>query len=564
MPRERRSKYANDAKDTVGIASQVESLSSSLAQKANDSVVRKKSVKLELEDMSANTLGAMSGNATFNLLSIPQDGSVTPEKTNFVEPLTITTNIFDSTKATIDSYIGADGVTILSAPDFVYSDYTGVNVGEDLVMSDSMPLYYVFFYDASKNFVSKIDGVNNPAGTQTTITVPSNISFMRFNLQQSRVPLTSYQVKATRNRDVFNMSNLIIKTENLPEKVVTPEKISFIEPTTGQVNILDRSKVTTGNYIGPDGLTISAAGEFAYSDYIQVNEGESITLSDSMPLYLVFFYDAGKNFISKIDGVNNATITPTIITIPSGIEYIRFNMQLSRIALADYQVVTTRLSGKYNFTNIIDISNSPVISSFWSNKKLLFIGDSITDPTTAAVKYVETVKEKLDCTIINNGISGSGYLSANPIHERIDALPNDADLIAVFAGTNDYGNYNGVTLGAMGDTTNTTFYGAVDLAFTNLIAKYPLKTIVVFTPLPRMFGEDANGVGKTLKDYAEAIKSVARKYSFPVLDLNNEGCFFADNATFRANYCVAADGVHPNTEWHVILARKVIAFLNTL
>jgi peptidoglycan/xylan/chitin deacetylase (PgdA/CDA1 family) len=32
MPRERRSKYANDAKDTVGIASQVESLSSSLAQ----------------------------------------------------------------------------------------------------------------------------------------------------------------------------------------------------------------------------------------------------------------------------------------------------------------------------------------------------------------------------------------------------------------------------------------------------------------------------------------------------------------------------------------------------
>jgi lysophospholipase L1-like esterase len=34
MPRERRSKYANDAKDTVGIASQVESLSSSLAHKA--------------------------------------------------------------------------------------------------------------------------------------------------------------------------------------------------------------------------------------------------------------------------------------------------------------------------------------------------------------------------------------------------------------------------------------------------------------------------------------------------------------------------------------------------
>jgi hypothetical protein len=37
MPRERRSKYANDAKDTVGIASQVESLSSTVAQLATKS-----------------------------------------------------------------------------------------------------------------------------------------------------------------------------------------------------------------------------------------------------------------------------------------------------------------------------------------------------------------------------------------------------------------------------------------------------------------------------------------------------------------------------------------------
>lgn len=51
-----------------------------LKDKANDSEVRKKSVKLELEDMSETTLGAMSGNATFNLLSIPQDESVSNVK----------------------------------------------------------------------------------------------------------------------------------------------------------------------------------------------------------------------------------------------------------------------------------------------------------------------------------------------------------------------------------------------------------------------------------------------------------------------------------------------------
>jgi hypothetical protein len=48
MPRERRSKYANDAKDTVGIASQVESLSSSLAQKANQLLLRNAKQPLDL------------------------------------------------------------------------------------------------------------------------------------------------------------------------------------------------------------------------------------------------------------------------------------------------------------------------------------------------------------------------------------------------------------------------------------------------------------------------------------------------------------------------------------
>jgi hypothetical protein len=51
MPRERRSKYANDAKDTVGIASQVESLSSSLAQKAKQTDVDKFASQADYVDL---------------------------------------------------------------------------------------------------------------------------------------------------------------------------------------------------------------------------------------------------------------------------------------------------------------------------------------------------------------------------------------------------------------------------------------------------------------------------------------------------------------------------------
>ncbi|MER2090999.1 MAG: hypothetical protein ABS920_14765 [Sporosarcina sp.] len=61
-----------------------DSFTAQLAQRPTKAEARLKTEKLELEDMSETTLGAMSGNATFNLLSIPQDRSVTPQKTDFV------------------------------------------------------------------------------------------------------------------------------------------------------------------------------------------------------------------------------------------------------------------------------------------------------------------------------------------------------------------------------------------------------------------------------------------------------------------------------------------------
>jgi lysophospholipase L1-like esterase len=62
------------------VAGKIEELSASVAQKANDSDVRKKTVKLEPEDLSETTLGLVTGTGTVNLLSVPQDLSVTPAK----------------------------------------------------------------------------------------------------------------------------------------------------------------------------------------------------------------------------------------------------------------------------------------------------------------------------------------------------------------------------------------------------------------------------------------------------------------------------------------------------
>lgn len=57
-----------------------ETTTAELATKAEKEEVRLKYTKLEPEDMSENTLALVTGQGTINLLSIPQEGSVSVDK----------------------------------------------------------------------------------------------------------------------------------------------------------------------------------------------------------------------------------------------------------------------------------------------------------------------------------------------------------------------------------------------------------------------------------------------------------------------------------------------------
>lgn len=206
-----------------------------------------------------------------------------------------------------------------------------------------------------------------------------------------------------------------------------------------------------------------------------------------------------------------------------------------------------------------------LVLSPWTGKKITVISDSITDLTTPEIKYISFIQEKINCIIENNGKSGTGYLANSKIHERLDALSNDSDLILFFAGVNDYIHSGAIPMRVLGDTTDATAYGSIYLAFAKAIDKWPLKTIAVMTPLPKQNGTIANSGGYTLEDYANASIAVAKKLSLPVLDLYHGSSFFPDNATFRDNYTHGGDGLHPNTLWHEkFLARKVLSFINIL
>lgn len=144
---------------------------------------------------------------------------------------------------------------------------------------------------------------------------------------------------------------------------------------------------------------------------------------------------------------------------------------------------------------------------------------------------------------------------------RVAEMDPDADAIVVFGGTNDYG-HGDAPFGTFADRTPDTFYGACHTLMQSLITKYPCAVIVFMTPLHRTGEDNPRFDGKTLVDFVDALKEVARYYSLPVLDLYAMSGLQPNVPVIKEKFC--PDGLHPNDAGHVILAERIANFLKAL
>lgn len=212
----------------------------------------------------------------------------------------------------------------------------------------------------------------------------------------------------------------------------------------------------------------------------------------------------------------------------------------------------------------------PKENFYWSNASVVFVGDSITAGTNTTKTYHSYLKDMgVFRSVKAQGYGGSCFstqsdygLEKHPLTERYDTIPS-ADLIVIFMGTNDYGHET--PLGTIADTTDVSFYGALNVVVTGLREKYPDSQLVFATPLHRFgFGSSAilgtkfsydnlpNGEGHSLEDYVNAIKAIAEKYDLPVIDLFTLYPYTPENTKDRVKYF--PDGLHPNARGHEILA----------
>ena len=212
------------------------------------------------------------------------------------------------------------------------------------------------------------------------------------------------------------------------------------------------------------------------------------------------------------------------------------------------------------------------------DKKVLFLGDSITEGvgvTSYKKSYVSVFADLSGAKVKNFGISGTRIArQVNIIGDnlcdrdflmRVGELDNDADIVIVFGGTNDY-SHGDAPMSSFDSRDEKTFYGALHCLCIQLLNKYPNADILFMTPLHRAdedaFVSDA-GISKLpLSKYVSAIKEVAEYYALPVLDLYSVSGIQPKVDVIKELYM--PDGLHPSDKGARRIAEKLYGVLSTM
>lgn len=418
---------------------------------------------------------------------------------------------------------------------------------------------------------------------------------------------TSIQIGLTLEQRVENLESGGNSSLYIPNEEIIPDKNGYFLNADG-------TEGTASNYKEIDFIEVSEGDIFSYTGYCGTGGVCSVG------------YDENKDFVSILLSFGDYS-DGTIITIPSGISYAKF---CGRVDFTDF--IVKRVSGPYGMERAIELATSSAVG-----KKVYVIGDSIVQGIVASGSptpekpWVTLVAEKLGLQMRNYGISsstiavapGNGGMFASladleaatkeegmyytvltgdqtfqvyywngstlttstrklrtPVSQRYEFMDNDADIIIVSAGSNDF-QYNWTEIGTMEDTTTDTFYGAMKVLCEGLLNKFLGKTIIFCTPIKRAqtnldtaadtvahkggnYGSvnSENIFGKTLGDYSDMIKEVCAYYSIPVIDMYPNSLL---NPALESQASLFDSWkTHPLQHGHVMMANYIVAQLKSI
>ena len=268
--------------------------------------------EVNLDDLSSEVLSAInnSDGTPLNVLSIPKNNSVSPNKTTFFKR---SSNLFNHFNASRYKTINrTTGLLVDTEQDITVTPFIPFSSNSKFITNN---LSLIAFYDESYSIINAIDAASNVVHTS-----PSNTRFIRATAATVRVGVSAQINEGTTLRD-FELFYEYIKKENIEEEEVivpplsvgtshiveesvTPRKTTFFTQST---NIIDHTGLTKDSSIsGSNGQVISNPNKNAVSKFISVKPNQIYTSKDYLRKA---FYDSDRNFISS-DTVNGTWTTP--------------------------------------------------------------------------------------------------------------------------------------------------------------------------------------------------------------------------------------------------------------
>ena len=446
------------------------------------------------------------------------------------------------------------------------SDFVAVTAGTGYRKSDANKIWW---YDSAKTALSYV--------TAYTATAPANAAYCRVELattakgvsymltENSKWPAayTAYST-ALSIADLLVDSALVAKVKAL--LTIGKTNTDFISRSSP--NLFNAATAISGARVVPaSGTLVYDYASGVTSDYIPVSG--STTYSQSEANYLAE-YDANKVYVTGYTTGASGTITTQANTA-----FVRVTVR--NVILPTYMFVQSATPptvyvpyDRWVFDPTIAITAGDSSSTRWQGKKWNAMGDSIT---ADAYSYWRKISQNLGfATARNYGIGGTSLAyrtgDGTPLYvdnymaKRYTAMDNDADLVTVAGGTNDFKQ---VPLGTYGDTTDSTVYGALHVLLTGLVDKYPTATIAFILPFSRYDSLTAVSPldGTRFMDLHDAIIKMCRKFSVPYFDSNKLPLrlYDLDQRNLWTNNSVATglpDGLHPNQLCHETIIAPII------
>ena len=234
----------------------------------------------------------------------------------------------------------------------------------------------------------------------------------------------------------------------------------------------------------------------------------------------------------------------------------------------------------------------------WQDKKVCFLGDSITDEICVSkdTVYWNLLGKATGMKTFGYGLNGSKFFGLfNQAKAMYEEHKTDVDAIFLFAGTNDF--YGNIPLGdwyiesekAVLKNFNTetdenkeirklrkfnfdttTFKGSINAVLSFLKENYYDKQIVLMTPIHRAFATfgpanvqydemHSNSIGLFFDEYVSAVKEASNIWATELIDLNAVSGFFPlYDKNAEKYFCnTQTDRLHPNFEGHIKLAKII-------